>query len=405
VPTRKAAPEGFVTAAPGLPGARLVSLDIFRGLTIAGMILVNDPGSWSSIYWPLDHAPWNGWTPTDLIFPFFLFIVGVAMVFSFGMRTERGASRGMLAWHVLRRSVIIFALGLFLNGFPYFHLSRLRISGVLQRISVCYLFAGLIVLLSGLGYEKEVGRTAQAGGPERRPVIVISLVILVLLVGYWALMTFVPVPGYGAGRLDPDGNLAAYVDRWLMLGHLWKPTWDPEGVLSTLPAIATVLIGVLVGVWLRTPRTQPTKVVGLLAVGVAGLIQGRLLDPLFPINKNLWTSSYVIFTAGFAMVLLAVIYWVVDVRGYRRWGAPFLVFGMNSILAFTLSTWLAKCSIVFKVTRGDGRMVTWHNYVYGRFFEGLASPKNASLLFALAYVLLWLAVMWLFYHRRIFVRI
>ncbi len=397
---------------PGAPGGRLVSLDIFRGMTIAGMILVNDPGSWANLYWPLEHAAWNGWTPTDLIFPFFLFIVGVAMVFSFATRTAHGSKRGALAWHVLRRSAIIFALGLFLNGFPYFHVSRMRIPGVLQRIAVCYLFAGLIVLLSGLA----TGRGERSGRSGRNSVLAVSVVIVAMLVGYWALMTFVPVPGYGAGRLDPDGNLAAYLDRRLMLGHLWRPTWDPEGLLSTLPAIATVLVGSLVGVWLhfRWPamagpeqhaRAQQIKAAGLLAMGAAGLVLGRLLHPFFPINKNLWTSTYVIFTGGFAMVLLALTYWVADIKGYRRWGSPFLILGMNSILAFTLSTWLAKCSIVFKVARADGRLVTWHGYVYDRFFAPLASPKNASLLFALAYMLLWLVLMWLLHRRRIFVKI
>ena len=373
------------------------------------MILVNNPGSWANIYWPLEHAPWNGWTPTDLIFPFFLFVVGVSMVFSFAARTARGTRRSALGLHVLRRSAIIFALGLFLHGFPYFHFSRMRIPGVLQRIAACYLFAGTIVLLNGLpSAPLRAGATRRGDRPEttrRNSVLVISIAIVVLLVGYWALMTFVPVPGSGAGRLDPEGNLAAYADRRLMLGHLWKPTWDPEGVLSTLPAIATVLIGTLVGVWLQAPRTQQVKAAGLLAAGAAGLVLGRLLHPFFPINKNLWTSTYVIFTGGFAMVLLALGYWVVDIKGYRRWGRPFLVFGTNSILAFTLSTWLAKCSIVFKVARADGRLVTWHGYVYDRFFTPLASPKNASLLFALAYVLLWLGLMWLLYRRRIFVKI
>jgi predicted acyltransferase len=385
---------------------RIVSLDVFRGLTIAGMILVNNPGSWSRVYWPLEHAPWHGWTPTDLIFPFFLFIVGVAMTFSFASRAERGVTRASLAGHVLRRSAIIFALGLFLNGFPYFRLATLRIPGVLQRIAVCYLFAGLIVLAAG----------RRRGGAERRerasaPVL---WVVVLLLVGYWALMSFAPVPGYGVGRLDPDGNLAAYLDRRFMSGHLWSQsrTWDPEGILSTLPAIATTLIGALVGEWLRSKRAPRLKAAGLLAMGAAGLVLGELLHPFFPINKNLWTSTYVIFTGGFAMVLLGLCYWLVDIQGYRRWAAPFLVFGTNSIAAFTLSTWLAKCSIVFKVMRpgspagiGTSRLVTWHGYVYNRFFAPLASPANASLLFALAYVLLWLGLMWPLYRRRIFIKI
>ena len=390
------------------------------------MILVNDPGTWAHIYWPLEHAPWHGWTPTDLIFPFFLFIIGVSMVLSFAKRLDGGASgeaggesgakwsaRGgptSLALHVLRRSVIIFAIGMFLHGFPYFQLSRIRIPGVLQRIAVCYLFAGFIVLMAGLG----AGRRADGSERAGRGVAAVAATIVVLLVGYWALMMFVPVPEFGVGRLDPEGNLGAYLDRRVMGGHLWSQTktWDPEGILSTLPAIATTLIGALVGEWLRSKRAPQLKCAGLLAAGAAGLVLGRLLHPFFPINKNLWTSTYVIFTGGFAMILLALIYWVVDIKGYRRWAVPFMVFGMNSIAAFTLSTWLAKCSIVFKVTRADGpygigadRVVTWHGYVYERFFAPLASPVNASLLFAVSYVLLWLGLMWLLYRKRIFVKI
>lgn len=383
----------------------MVSLDVFRGLTIAGMILVNNPGSWAHVYWPLEHAAWNGWTPTDLIFPFFLFIVGVSMTLSFAARTARGATRASLALHVLRRSAVVFALGLFLNGFPYFHWDQIRIPGVLQRIAVCYLFAALAVLATM--------RRADAPRGAAPNVAAVGSMILLLLVGYWALMTFAPVPGYGVGRLDPDGNLAAYLDRKLMAGHLWSQskTWDPEGILSTLPAIATTLIGALVGQWLSGTQTPQMKAVGLLAMGAGGLVLGELLHPLFPINKNLWTSTYVTFTAGFAMVLLGLCYWLVDIQGYRRWATPFLVFGTNSLLAFTLSTWLAKCSIVFKVTLGGsggvgpGRAVTWHGYVYDRFFASLASPINASLLFAIFYVLLWLGLLWLLYRKGIFVKI
>ncbi|MBI3669043.1 MAG: DUF5009 domain-containing protein [Acidobacteria bacterium] len=395
----------------------MVSLDVFRGLTIAAMILVNNPGTWAHIYWPLEHAQWNGWTPTDLIFPFFLFIVGVSMVLSFAARIERGDTRASLALHVLRRSAIIFVVGLFLAGFPYFHLATIRIPGVLQRIAVCYLFAGLIVLASGLVPDL-AGR--RADGSERAARIApVVAVVLVLLLGYWALLTFVPVPGYGAGRLDPQGNLGAYLDRLVMPGHLWSQskTWDPEGILSTLPAIATVLLGSLVGIWLRSPRlrsgqaarTPQQKALGLLFAGTVGLVLGELLHPFFPINKNLWTSTYVIFTGGFAMVLLALCYWVVDIKGWKRWITPFVVYGTNALAVFTLSSLLAKASIVFKATVADApgaaRQVSWHSYVYGRFFAPLGNPINASLLFAIFYILLWLALMWPLYRRRIFIKI
>jgi predicted acyltransferase len=380
-----------VAGAQAAVGSRLVSLDVFRGLTIASMILVNDPGTWSAVYWPLEHAPWNGWTPTDLIFPFFLFIVGVSMTLSFSRRFERGSSRGALARHVFLRSLGIFAVGLFLNGFPRFHFATIRIPGVLQRIAVCYLCAGLIYLATGL----QKGRRWQIA------------IAGVLLVGYWAAMTFIPVPGYGAGHLDPESNLGAWLDRRVMGGHLWSQskTWDPEGIMSTFPAIGTVLLGALVGDWFRRqPRTGRTAL-WLAVGGVAGLAAGRALHPLFPINKNLWTSTYVLFTAGFAMVLLALCFWIVDVRGWRRWATPLLVFGTNALTVFSLATLLAKMSTIYHFSLADGSHPTWHSFVYQRFFAPYASPHNASLLFAIAYVLLCLAAMWPLYYKRIFIKL
>jgi len=223
--------------------------------------------------------------------------------------------------------------------------------------------------------------------------------------GYWALMKLVPVPGYGVGRLDPDGNLAAYLDRRLLPGHLWKPTWDPEGVLSTLPAIATTLLGALAGHWLRSNRPPQRKAVGLLGMGTLGLLAGKMLHPWFPINKSLWTSSYVIFTAGFAMVLLGLCYWLVEVKGYRRWGKPFEIFGMNAIAVFTLASLVGKASVSWKVALPDGRLVFLKTYLFERLFAPLASPINASLLFALTYILFWLAVMWVLHRKRIFIKI
>jgi len=371
-------------AAETLP-ARLMSLDIFRGLTIAGMILVNNPGSWRYVYAPLLHAPWHGWTPTDLIFPFFLFIVGVSMIFSFAARLKRGHRRADLLRHVMQRSAIIFFLGLFLNAFPFFQFTTMRLPGVLQRIALCYFFAALIVLASA-----------------RRGQLVF---IVALLGGYWALLALVPVPGYGIGRLDPDGNLAAYVDRRLMLGHLWKPTWDPEGLLSTLPAIATTLLGALTGQWLRSHRPPPHKAAGLIAMGAVGLVAGELLHLWFPINKNLWTSSYVIFTAGFAALLLGLCYWLADVKGYRRWGTPFVIFGRNAIAVFTLASLVAKAGVSWKLALPDGHAVFVKTYLFECFFAPLASPNNASLLFALTYTLCWLALMALLYRKQIFIKI
>lgn len=388
--TTISAPEttAAVPPSPSAGAARLVSLDAFRGMTIAGMILVNNPGTWAHVYAPLLHAEWHGWTPTDLIFPFLLFIVGVSMMYSFAGRMARGASRAALFAHVVRRSAIIFAFGLFMAAFPYFSLQtlhQLRIPGVLQRIAVCYLFAAVVALW--LGWRGQLG------------------VIAALLLGYWALMMLVPVPGYGVGRLDAEGNLAAYVDRMLLSGHMWKTKWDPEGILSTLPAIATTLFGSLAGIWLRCARSMPQKAAGLLAAGSAGLVLGLVWHTVFPINKNLWTSSYAVFTAGFAGICLGVCYWLIDVRGWRAWAKPFVVYGMNAITVFVASGLVAKLLLLMRTQTADGRTVSVWAYLYLTFFAPIASPKNASLLFAITYVLLWLGAMWYLYARKIFLKV
>jgi predicted acyltransferase len=381
---------------------RMVSLDVFRGATIAAMILVNDPGSWSHIYPPLEHAEWNGWTPTDLIFPFFLFIVGVSMTLSFASRIARGLTRRVLAIHVVRRSALIFAIGLFLNGFPGFDLGTIRIMGVLQRIALCYLVAGLFYLAT---FQREPA--ADRSARVRANLRVTAAVAIALLVGYWALMTFVPVPGYGAGRLGKNDNLGAYVDRTLMGGHLWSEsvTWDPEGFLSTLPAIASLLIGILAGEWLRSDRRARRKALGLAAAGLVLLAAGRLLHPYFPINKNLWTSSFVLFTGGFAMLALAACYWIVDVRVWRAWAAPFLVFGMNAILAYALAAIVSEVSTDFEFLKFHGRVTTLHGWVYNKYFVPHASPMNASLAFAVFFVLVIFVLLWPFYRGKVFLRI
>ena len=384
--TIEAASSHSVTSPLPAPRQRLISLDVFRGMTIAAMILVNDPGSWSAVYPPLLHAEWNGWTPTDLVFPFFLFIMGTAMEFSFASRREAGSasSRKSMMRHVLYRSAIIFALGLFLHMFPFYPWHRVRIMGVLQRIAVCYLFAGLISLATTI-------KTRVA-------------VIAALLFGYWTLMTLVPVPGYGAGHLDQDGNLAAYIDRTVMAGHTWKPTWDPEGLLSTLPAIATTLLGGFAGLWLRSSGPQFKKLFGLLAAGAAGLALGELWNIWFPINKNIWTSSYVIFTAGFACVLLALCYWLIEIKQWKKWALFFVVFGKNAIAGFVFSILLAKMLLIVKLN-ADGKRVSLWTYLYQHVFAPLASPRFSSLLFALTFVLVcWLAMLVL-YRRKIFLKI
>ena len=381
---------------------RMVSLDVFRGATIAAMILVNDPGSWSHIYPPLEHAEWNGWTPTDLIFPFFLFIVGVSLTHSFASRIARGIPRRKLVVHVVRRSAVIFLIGLFLNGFPDFDFTSIRIMGVLQRIALCYLTAGLLYLFT---FQTEP--RADGAAHVRANLRIMAIVAITLLAGYWALMTFVPVPGYGAGHLGKDDNLGAYIDRSLLGGHLWEEskTWDPEGFLSTLPAIASLLVGILAGEWLRSDRDAARKTLGLAGAGLTLLVAGRLLHPFFPINKNLWTSSFVLFTSGCAMLALAACYWIVDVRGWRAWAKPFLVFGMNAILAYALAALVSEVSTDFEFTNSRGRETTLHGWLYQRFFAAHFHPLNASLGFAILFVAGIFLLLWPFYRWKIFLRV
>jgi predicted acyltransferase len=371
-----------------LPTDRLLSLDTFRGLTIAGMILVNNPGTWATIYDPLEHAAWHGWTPTDLIFPFFLFIVGVSITLALGRRAEGGGSRRDLYVKILRRTAIIFALGLVLAGFPGYDLATIRIPGVLQRIAVCYLLASLLFL--------HTRWRAQAA------------VAAALLLGYWALMTLVPVPGFGAGMLDSkEGNLAAYVDRALLGGHLWQyaKVYDPEGILSTLPALATTLLGVLTGHLLRSRRGGAEKATAMFAAGAAGVVLGWAWHHWLPINKPLWTSSYVLFTGGMGLQLLAVCYWLIDLHGWRRWARPFVIFGTNALAVYFLSGIFARLLTIIKVNGADGQPATLQRLAFDYLFASWAAPVNASLAYAACFVLLWLGLMTILYRRRIFIKV
>ncbi len=383
-----------VNASVRNPSDRLTSLDLFRGITIAAMILVNDPGN-DHAYRPLEHAQWNGWTPTDLIFPFFLFIVGVSMVFSFQSRLSRGDSRELLLRHALRRGLIIFAIGLALNCMRLLAGSNagVRIPGVLQRIGICYTAASVLFL-----YVRPKGRAVWVAG---------------LLIGYWILMRFFPVPGFGVpGRnmpfFDPDANLGAYLDRKFLLWgstRLYEVTRDPEGLLSTLPAIGTALLGVFTGEWLRSGRSQKSKALGMVAVGIAGLLLGELWGVWFPINKKLWTSSYVLFAAGFALLCLALVYWINDIKRWRgSWTKPLLIFGRNSITVYIFA-WLLAESLDAVKTSWKGESLSAHDYIFQRFFAPLGSPSFSSLLFSLAFVLVCLLPIWLMDHKKIFLKI
>jgi predicted acyltransferase len=384
---------------------RLESLDVFRGLTIAGMILVNNPGSAS--YWPLDHADelmtahpsgwypgkwWvdaNGWTPTDLIFPFFLFIVGASMVLSFAARRARGDSRQTLTKHVARRSALILLIGYAIRILPYVDFSHMRYPGVLQRIALVYLCASVIAL-----WTSTRGRIIWIVG---------------LLAGYYAVTRFVPVPGcdhaeWFTQMQTQHCTLAGFIDRKLMFGHLYRRDFDPEGLLSTFPAIATTLLGTLAGEFLRDAASLRQKLRGLGIAGVAGMAAGYTWHPWFPISKPLWTSSYVLFTAGAACLLLALCWWLIEMRGWRLWAGPFLWLGSNAILAYALSTFFGKLGSIIKVSDG-GETIAIQTWIYEHWYAPLAQEKNASLAFAICYVALWTLVAWGLYRKKIFVKV
>ena len=371
---------------------RLQSLDVFRGLTVAGMLLVNQPGDWGAIYPPLEHAAWNGWTPTDLIFPFFLFIVGVTTHLSVEARRRRGDSERQILGQLVKRSLLIVLCGLLLASFPWWPLERItgmRFPGVLQRIGVAYFFGALLTL----------------GGSLKRQVVI----LVCLLFGYWFAMTLLPVPGSGAmGQLvldDPSASLAAWLDRAVFGRHLWKSsvTWDPEGLLSTVPAIGTVMLGVFTGRWISIARPIHEKLVGLFGAGALATVGGLMWNWSFPINKNLWTSSYVLFTAGVAAITLATCIWLIDIVGLKWWTKPFLWFGRNPLLAF-VGTGLMSRTIysLVRVPNGDGTSSSLQRVIYESAYASWLAPKDASLLFALSYVALWAAILWVLDRRRIY---
>jgi predicted acyltransferase len=368
---------------------RLVSLDVFRGLTMAAMVIVNDPGDWNYSYVPLLHAEWNGWTPTDLIFPFFLFIVGVSMTLS---RSTVGSG-----WRVVRRGLLIMALGWLLAGFPYFRLATLRIPGVLVRIGLCYLASVGVFRLT----------RPRLVPDDRRHAVRLSWWIAGLTLSYWLAMVFAPYPGHNPGDMTPAGNLGAFIDRaWLGQNHMWgKRPWDPEGLLSTVPAIASTLMGVVAGFWLRGPASGGTKAMVLAAAGIAAMAIGLAWDLVFPINKNLWTSSYAWFTGGAGACGLAACYFLIDVRGWRWWTRPFVVLGVNAIALFVLAGLSAKILLLVKVADAAGKAVSLYAFIYRRWYEPLASPVNASLLFALTYLAVLYGILWVMYRRRIFLKV
>jgi predicted acyltransferase len=376
---------------------RLLSLDVFRGITIAGMVLVNNPGTWSAIYPPLEHAEWHGATPTDFIFPFFLFIVGISITLSLGKRVEHGGVNREIHLKILKRAVVIFLLGLFLATFPFYNftkgewlnVSTVRIMGVLQRIAVCYLCAALIFLHTNWKQQ--------------------AIVASVLLLIYWALMTLIDVPGCEITTFNDKGcNFAAYIDRSILTeNHIWKQSkiFDPEGLLSTIPAISTTLAGVLTGQWLRRKKDGYETVAGMFFFGVMLIVIGWIWNFWFPINKALWTSSYVLYMAGLALCFLGFCYWLIDIKGYRKWTKPFVIFGVNALVLFVGSGVMARLLGLIKLNAADGKTISLQQAIFDNLFLPFASPVNASLLFAISFILVWLFLMWLLYRKRIFIKV
>lgn len=393
--TRTTLDPALLTTPVTTQAQRLLAVDVFRGLTVASMLLVNNPGSWGAIYPPLEHAVWNGWTPTDLIFPFFLFIAGITTHLSLSARRARGDDEGAITRQIIKRGILIVLFGFLVATFPYTPLTRftnVRIPGVLQRIGVAYTFAALLTLRTTLKQQ--------------------VIILVTLLYGYWFAMTLIPVPGadggIGANLLDaPSRTMAAWVDRLLLDGHLWvsSKTWDPEGPLSTIPAIGTCMLGVMAGRWLGSDRPLSERLSGMFAAGALGMLVGLMWHWSFPINKSLWTSSYVIFTAGMACVTLATITWITDVHRVTSWTQPLVIYGMNPMIAFVGSGMMARTIYTLWKVEYGGKMVAVQSVVYQTVFASWLEPENASLAFALSFVLLWYGILWILWRRKIILKV
>ena len=409
--TLAVAPGSLVsTVAPTAARERLLSLDVFRGMTVAGMLLVNNPGSWGAIYPPLAHAAWHGWTPTDLIFPFFLFIVGITTHLSLSARRQRGDDERAIVRQILRRGGLIILFGLALSAFPFYQwgpiegmadpsiaqriayrFAHLRIPGVLQRIGVVYIIAALLTLRGSLTRHVAIAAA--------------------LLIGYWIVMTALPVPDHGIlGALvlhEPSMTMAAWSDRLLLNGHLWAATrtWDPEGVLSTVPAVGTAMLGVFAGRWIGTPRSLPERIAGLCVAGALAIAVGSMWGWVFPINKPLWTSSYVLFTGGMACLTLGVCMWVIDEHRVTGWTRPFVPFGINPMIAFVGSGLMARLIYTLWRVEYEGQVVSVQAAVYRSLYASWLAPRNASLLFALSFVMLWLGILSLLRRRNIILKL
>jgi predicted acyltransferase len=360
---------------------RLISLDAFRGFTIAAMIMVNYPGTWKHVYAPLLHVEWHGITPTDLIFPFFLFIVGVAIAYAYTKRLDSGAPMKDIYIKLVTRSLKIFIVGVFLGLYPYFNFGDVRIAGVLQRIAIVFLICGFLFI-------KTKWKTQAITG-------------VVILVGYWLAMTLIPVPGTGKAMLEPGQNLAAWVDSMFLPGKMWQGTWDPEGILSTFPALVTTISGMLTGTFLLGKKTWEQKVIYLMVAGFLLSIAGSVWGWVFPINKNLWTSSYVLFTSGLALMTLGALIFSVDILGYKKWASFGVIYGSNAIAVYVLADLLSYFFYTMKIS---GSSI--NNHFFELFSTGMGlGPKLVSLIYALLYVGITFIPAYILYRRKIFIKL
>jgi len=360
---------------------RLISLDAFRGFTIAAMILVNYPGNWSHVYPALLHVDWHGITPTDLIFPYFLFIVGVAIAYAYTKRIEARVPMRDIYIKLVTRSIKIFAVGIFLNLYPSFNFADVRIAGVLQRIAVVFLFCGFLFLNARWKTQAITGAA--------------------ILIAYWLAMTLIPTPGFDQPMLEPGQNLAAWFDSKFLPGRMWQGTWDPEGLLSTLPAMVTTITGMLTGTLLLTKKTWEEKVIFLMVAGFVAASIGGLWDYVFPINKNLWTSSYVMYTSGLAAMTLGALIYLVDIRGYSKWTRFGVIYGSNAITVYVLAGILGYLFYSLKI--GDHSL---NRHFFELFANTLGmAPKFVSMAYALLYVGITFIPAWILYRKQIFIRL
>ena len=359
---------------------RLISLDAFRGFTIAAMIMVNNPGSWDHVYPPLLHADWHGITPTDLIFPFFIFIVGVSIALAYTKQLRAGVPKKSMYRKIVFRSLKIFIVGILLWLFPKFDLEHIRYAGVLQRIAIVFLVSAFLFLNS-----------------KWKTQVIVSVI---LLIGYWMAMALIPTPGYGKPMLEPGINLAAWLDSRFLPGVMWQKTWDPEGYLSTLPSIVTGISGLLAGHLILSKLPQERKVIYLFSFGFLAFAAGYMWNYVFPINKNIWTSSFVMVTLGLAAMVLAISMFFVDIMGRTRLTKPGIIFGSNAIAVYVLSDVWEQ--FFYKIKFGGNSL---SEYFMDLFAAAGWSLKFGSMLYSFLFICFNFIPAWILYRKKIFIKL